>query len=45
MRNTNMRIGIMGVGMVGGTLARYFSEVKNLRRGEGLFLYDADPKK
>ena len=40
-----MRIGIMGVGMVGGTLARYFSEVKNLRRGEGLFLYDADPKK
>ncbi|MEK7085247.1 MAG: hypothetical protein AAB904_01820, partial [Patescibacteria group bacterium] len=45
MNDQNMRIGIVGVGMVGGTLRRYFEEVKNLKRGKNLFLYDADPQK
>lgn len=39
------RIGIIGVGMVGGALARYFLEVKKLARGKDIFLYDNDPKK
>lgn len=39
------KIGIVGVGMVGGPLARYFQETKGYRRGTDLFLYDTDPKK
>ncbi|MBI3421004.1 MAG: UDP-glucose/GDP-mannose dehydrogenase family protein [Candidatus Sungbacteria bacterium] len=39
------KIGIIGVGMVGSQLARYFSEIKKLTRGTNLFLYDIDPKK
>lgn len=31
--------------MVGTPIARYFEEIKNLKRGDDLFLYDADPKK
>lgn len=39
------KIGIIGIGMVGSQLARYFSEIKKLTRGANLFLYDIDPKK
>lgn len=38
-------IGIIGVGMVGTPLARYFQEVKGYERGRDLFLYDIDPAK
>ncbi len=39
------KIGIIGIGMVGGPLARYFEEFKNYRRGQDLFLYDIDLQK
>lgn len=39
------KIGVIGVGMVGGPLKRYFEEIQGHRRGEDLFLYDIDPKK
>ncbi|MDP3710663.1 MAG: hypothetical protein Q8R29_02995 [bacterium] len=39
------KIGIVGVGMVGTPLQKYFSEYKKNRRGVDLFLYDANPAK
>src|SRR3989344_2501158 len=39
------RIGIIGVGMVGGPIARYFEEFKNYKRGQDLLLYDVLPEK
>lgn len=39
------KIGIIGVGMVGTPLKRYFEEVKGYKRGSQLFLYDIDPQK
>ena len=39
------KIGIIGIGMVGSQLTRYFSEIKKLTRAANLFLYDIDPKK
>ena len=41
----NHKIGIVGLGMVGTPLARYFEEVKGFKRGKDLLLYDADVKK
>lgn len=38
-------VGIIGLGMVGTPLKRYFEEYKKYKRGETLFLYDTDPKK
>lgn len=40
-----LKIGIIGVGMVGTPLKRYFEESGGYRRGDDLFLYDIDPKK
>lgn len=40
-----LKIGIVGVGMVGTPLKRYLEEVKGYGRGVTLFLYDSDPKK
>ena len=40
----NLKIGIVGLGMVGAPLQRYFEE-KGLKRGVNLFCYDTDPKK
>lgn len=40
-----LKIGIIGVGMVGTPLKRYFEEVRGHRRGKDLFLYDIDPQK
>lgn len=41
----NPRVGIIGVGMVGSPLKRWFEEFKGYERGKDLFLYDIDPKK
>mgnify|MGYP001590183970 CR=1 FL=1 len=38
-------IGIVGIGMVGGQLARYFFEERKYERGKDLFLCDADLSK
>ncbi len=44
MQEPKHRVGIIGIGMVGAPLARYFGE-GGWRRGESLLLYDIDPKK
>jgi len=38
-------VGIIGIGMVGRELERYFREILGYERGADLFLYDIDPKK
>lgn len=38
-------IGIIGIGMVGAPLKRYFEEEKGYKRGAQLYLFDIDPKK
>lgn len=38
-------IGIIGVGMVGTPLKRWFEELKGYEHGKDLFLYDTDPQK
>ncbi len=46
MNNTQrVKIGVIGVGMVGTPLKRYFEEYRGYVRGTDLFLYDIDPKK
>lgn len=40
-----LKIGIVGLGMVGTPLKRYFEENKNYQRGLTLFLYDIDLQK
>ncbi|KKU52156.1 MAG: UDP-glucose/GDP-mannose dehydrogenase dimerization [Parcubacteria group bacterium GW2011_GWA2_47_10b] len=40
-----MSVGIIGIGMVGRELARYFQEMRGYERGKDLYLYDIDPKK
>jgi len=44
-QNQKIKIGIIGVGMVGEPIRRWFEEIQNYRRGKDLFCYDADPKK
>lgn len=44
-QNKKWKIGIIGVGMVGTPLKRYFEELRGHRRGDDLFLYDIDPQK
>lgn len=39
------KIGVIGIGMVGKPLTRYFEEFRAYRRGRDLFLYDKDPAK
>lgn len=41
----NLTIGIIGVGMVGEPIRRWFEEKRGLKRGFELFLYDTDPTK
>ncbi len=40
-----IKIAIVGIGMVGAPLKRYFEEFGGFLRGENLFLYDIDPGK
>lgn len=39
------KIGIIGVGMVGGPIKRYFEETQSYKRGQDFFCYDIDSKK
>ncbi len=38
-------VGIIGVGWIGSQFKRYFEQMRGYKRGENLFLYDADVKK
>ena len=40
-----LTVSIVGIGMVGRELERYFREIKGYVCGKDLFLYDTDPKK
>jgi len=40
-----LKIGIIGLGMVGEPIRRWFEELNGFRRGRELFCYDVDPKK
>lgn len=42
---TKVKVGIIGVGMVGTPLARWFEERLGYRRGRELFLFDTNPEK
>lgn len=42
---SRQKIGIIGIGMVGSPLARYFEEVAGYAAGKTLFLFDTDPAK
>lgn len=43
--NESLSVGIIGAGMVGAPLGRYFKEIRGLRRGGNLLVFDVDPKK
>lgn len=43
--NSKLKIGIVGIGMVGEPIRRWFEEINGYKRGRDLFCYDADPKK
>lgn len=45
MANTKLKIGIIGIGMVGEPIRRWFEEVNGYKRGRDLFCYDVDTKK
>ncbi|MEK7500636.1 MAG: hypothetical protein AAB642_00740 [Patescibacteria group bacterium] len=45
MTKDNIKVGIIGLGMVGDNTRRWFEEVKKYRRGKDLFCYDIDSKK
>lgn len=45
MSEPQLKIGIIGVGMVGTPLKRYFEERRGYEREITLFLYDTDPQK
>ncbi len=44
-RTKKIKIGIIGLGMVGEPIKRWFEERLGYRRGRELFCYDTDPKK
>lgn len=45
VKNKKIKVGIVGLGMVGEPLKRWFEEFLKYRRGRDLFCYDTDPKK
>ncbi len=45
MPNSKIKIGIIGLGMVGGPIRKWFEELNGYKRGKDLFCYDADSKK
>ena len=44
-RANKIKIGIIGLGMVGEPIRKWFEEYHKYRRGKELFCYDTDPKK
>ena len=42
---STQKIAVIGIGMVGTPVARYFEELRGLKIGESLFLFDTDPAK
>ncbi len=40
-----IKVGIIGIGMVGEPIKKWFEEYQGYRRGKELFCYDTDPKK
>lgn len=44
-QQNKIRVGIIGIGMVGEPIKKWFEEHHNYRRGKELFCYDVDPKK
>ena len=46
MKNSSkIKVGIIGIGMVGEPIRKWFEEVSGYKRGKDLFCYDVDPKK
>ncbi len=45
MKNSSLKVGIIGLGMVGEPVRKWFEELNGYKRGKDLFCYDADPKK
>src|SRR3989344_4894434 len=45
MHNNKLRVGIIGLGMVGDPIRRWFGELKGYKRGKDLFCFDTDKKK
>lgn len=45
MANSKIKIGIVGLGMVGEPIRMWFEEVNGYKRGKELFCYDVDPKR
>lgn len=45
MSTNKIKVGIVGLGMVGDPIRRWFEEHKGYKRGKDLFCYDVDPKK
>src|SRR3989338_7486865 len=43
--SSNLKIGIIGLGMVGEPIRKWFEEKRGYKRGVDLFCYDADPTK
>src|SRR3990167_5480327 len=43
--NAKIRIGIIGLGMVGEPIRRWFGDLQGHKRGKDLFCYDVDAKK
>lgn len=43
--NSKIKIGIIGLGMVGEPIRRWFEDINGYKRGRDLFCYDVDPKK
>ena len=43
--STKLKVGIIGLGMVGEPVRKWFEELNGHKRGKDLFCYDADPKK
>ena len=45
MHNNKLRVGIIGLGMVGDPIRRWVGELKGYKRGKDLFCFDTDKKK
>lgn len=40
-----LKVGVVGIGMVGEPIRKWFEEMNSYKRGRDLFCYDVDPKK